>query len=245
MRDCIYGHAGICGALSGETDRGGAHRDGGIHPSRISPKPGHEAPAAPGEGVCAGAPASPSISPPSSGTARRWLCSKSSPPSLSWWPPTGVFCPRSCWTALRWGASTSTRRCCPGIGGRPPSTGPFSTEDNETGVTIMHMAAELDAGDIILQASTPHRAPTRTPGQLYARLAELGGHLVVQAVEQLASGTAPRIPPGPGAGHIRPHAGAGALPGGLDAPGSGHSQPGARPAALARRYDGGAHREKL
>ena len=68
--------------------------------------------------------------------------------------------------------------------------------DNETGVTIMHMAAELDAGDIILQASTPI-ASDEDAGQLYARLAELGGCLVVQAVEQLASGTAPRIPQDP------------------------------------------------
>ena len=29
--------------------------------------------------------------------------------------------------------------------------------DKETGVTIMHMALALDAGDIIAQVNTPHR----------------------------------------------------------------------------------------
>lgn len=64
--------------------------------------------------------------------------------------------------------------------------------DRETGVTIMHMAAALDAGDIISQVSTPI-APDETAPQLTARLAELGGTLLAETVERIEGGTAERI----------------------------------------------------
>ena len=63
----------------------------------------------------------------------------------------------------------------------------------ETGVTIMHMAPALDAGDIILARSTPID-PNETVERLHDRLAELGADLLSQAVDALARGTAPRIP---------------------------------------------------
>lgn len=65
--------------------------------------------------------------------------------------------------------------------------------DKETGVTIMHMAHDLDAGDIILQRKTPI-APDETAGSLYDRLAILGGELAVEAVAALENGTAQRTP---------------------------------------------------
>ncbi len=65
--------------------------------------------------------------------------------------------------------------------------------DRETGVTIMHMAAELDAGDIISQASTPID-PDETVESLHDRLAELGAELLVKTVEQIGAGTAQRTP---------------------------------------------------
>ena len=63
----------------------------------------------------------------------------------------------------------------------------------ETGVTIMHMASELDAGDIILQRSTPID-PMEDAETLYGRLAGLGGELITEAVAQIGAGTAPRTP---------------------------------------------------
>ena len=63
--------------------------------------------------------------------------------------------------------------------------------DGETGVTIMHMAAELDAGDIISQVSTPID-PDETVETLHDRLAELGAKLLVETVERMAAGTATR-----------------------------------------------------
>ena len=68
--------------------------------------------------------------------------------------------------------------------------------ETETGVTIMHMAPELDAGDIILQQSTPI-GPDETAAQLHDRLACIGGELIAKAVSMLEDGTAPRHPQDP------------------------------------------------
>lgn len=65
--------------------------------------------------------------------------------------------------------------------------------DEKTGVTIMHMATELDAGDIITQAETAID-PDEDAETLYQRLADMGGALLISAVEQLAAGTATRTP---------------------------------------------------
>ena len=69
--------------------------------------------------------------------------------------------------------------------------------ERETGVTIMHMAQELDAGDIIASVSTDID-PEETVENLYDRLAEMGGTLLVETVEKLRNGTAERIPQDPG-----------------------------------------------
>ena len=65
--------------------------------------------------------------------------------------------------------------------------------DAETGVTIQYMAAQLDAGDIRLAKRTPI-APEEDAGQLYTRLAELGGQAASEALARLQSGTAGRTP---------------------------------------------------
>lgn len=65
--------------------------------------------------------------------------------------------------------------------------------DRESGVTIMHMASELDAGDIIARVSTPID-PNETVETLHDRLAELGAGLLVETVEKIAAGTAERTP---------------------------------------------------
>ncbi len=65
--------------------------------------------------------------------------------------------------------------------------------DAVTGVTIMHMASELDAGDIIAVDSTPI-GPDETAVELFGRLAELGGALLVKAVAEIEAGTASRTP---------------------------------------------------
>lgn len=65
--------------------------------------------------------------------------------------------------------------------------------DEETGVTIQYMAAELDAGDILLTKRTAID-PGEDAGQLYDRLAALGGEAASEALALLERGEAPRTP---------------------------------------------------
>lgn len=81
----------------------------------------------------------------------------------------------------------------PKLRGAAPINWAILNGEKETGVTIMYMAHDLDAGDVILQERTPIGSD-ETAGELYDRLALLGGELVVRAVEQIAAGTAPRTP---------------------------------------------------
>lgn len=81
----------------------------------------------------------------------------------------------------------------PKFRGAAPINWAILTGEKETGVTIMHMAHDLDAGDIISQSATPID-PNETAGELYDRLAVLGGELVKQAVDELAAGRARRVP---------------------------------------------------
>lgn len=68
--------------------------------------------------------------------------------------------------------------------------------DTVTGVTVMHMAEELDAGDIILQTPVPIE-PGDDFGTLHDRLAAAGGEALVEALKALARGTAGRTPQDP------------------------------------------------
>ena len=63
----------------------------------------------------------------------------------------------------------------------------------DTGVSIMYMAKELDAGDVILQKSTAI-GKDEDAQALTARLAELGAEALSEAVTALAAGTAGRTP---------------------------------------------------
>lgn len=63
----------------------------------------------------------------------------------------------------------------------------------ETGVTIMHMAKELDAGDIICVKKT-EILPDENAQELTYSLALLGADALEEAVAQLANGTAARTP---------------------------------------------------
>jgi methionyl-tRNA formyltransferase len=65
--------------------------------------------------------------------------------------------------------------------------------DRETGVTTMYLNERLDAGDIILQRAEPIR-PDDTAATLHDRLASLGAGLLVETVELIDAGRAPRAP---------------------------------------------------
>ncbi|MBO6053996.1 MAG: methionyl-tRNA formyltransferase [Oscillospiraceae bacterium] len=66
----------------------------------------------------------------------------------------------------------------------------------ETGVTAMYMAKEMDAGDIIEIVRTPID-PAETSEELTARLAELGAELLSKTVADIAAGIIHRTPQDP------------------------------------------------
>ena len=65
--------------------------------------------------------------------------------------------------------------------------------EETTGVSIMYMAEELDAGDVILTAKTPID-PEEDQPSLWDRLAKVGAEALAEALPLLAAGTAPRTP---------------------------------------------------
>lgn len=65
--------------------------------------------------------------------------------------------------------------------------------EKKTGVTTMYMAKGLDTGDMILKDEM-EIPEDMTGSELHDRLAEMGGKLIVRTLEELKSGTAPRIP---------------------------------------------------
>lgn len=70
--------------------------------------------------------------------------------------------------------------------------------DAETGVTTMFLNEPMDAGDIILQRREPIRLDD-TSGALHDRLALLGAALLVETVDRLVAGNAPRLAQDPAA----------------------------------------------
>lgn len=68
--------------------------------------------------------------------------------------------------------------------------------ETETGVTLMEMTAELDAGDIYLQVVEPIR-PEDDYGSLEARLAQRAAQLLLEGLARLEAGTLTRTPQNP------------------------------------------------
>lgn len=63
--------------------------------------------------------------------------------------------------------------------------------DKTTGVTTMYMDEGMDTGDMILKEET-EIGENETTGELWERLAEIGGNLLVKTLEQIENKTAPR-----------------------------------------------------
>lgn len=65
--------------------------------------------------------------------------------------------------------------------------------DSHTGITLMHVVKQLDAGDVIFSRSIPI-GPKDTGGTLHDMLAEIAVDVMEEGLPQLINGTAPRIP---------------------------------------------------
>ncbi len=80
--------------------------------------------------------------------------------------------------------------------GASPIQAAILAGDLESGVTVMHVAEELDAGDTILAHATP-LAADETGGSLHDRLAAIAAEALEDALRQLAAGTLQRTPQDP------------------------------------------------
>lgn len=105
----------------------------------------------------------------------------------------GRFLPREMLDYPAFGCVNVHASLLPKYRGSAPINWAILRGETETGVTIMRMAEAMDAGDIITQRATPI-GPDENAEELYARLADLGGALLVETVEKLAAGTASRTP---------------------------------------------------
>jgi methionyl-tRNA formyltransferase len=77
--------------------------------------------------------------------------------------------------------------------GAAPVAWAIRNGDAETGVAIMRIVEELDAGPLLLVKRTPI-APHENAGELRARLAELSGQALLEAIPLLESGRAQFTP---------------------------------------------------
>ncbi|MDD6407505.1 MAG: methionyl-tRNA formyltransferase [Lactobacillus equicursoris] len=68
--------------------------------------------------------------------------------------------------------------------------------DAETGVTIMEMVKEMDAGDMYAQAKLPI-GPDETSGEVFEKLAPLGRDLLLETLPKIASGEIVKKPQDP------------------------------------------------
>ena len=105
----------------------------------------------------------------------------------------GQILPRSVLEIPRLACLNLHASLLPKYRGAAPIQAAIAAGDNETGITIIYMDEGLDTGDILLQNRLTI-APDETGGTLHDKLAQLAPAALISALDQLATGTAPRIP---------------------------------------------------
>lgn len=110
----------------------------------------------------------------------------------------GKILPEDILQTPRYGSINVHSSLLPKYRGAAPINWAILEGEAETGVSIMYMAKELDAGDVILQKSTPI-GPEEDAQALTERLAALGAEALSETVAALANGTARRTPQSAGA----------------------------------------------
>jgi methionyl-tRNA formyltransferase len=100
----------------------------------------------------------------------------------------GLVLPQAVLAAARLGCINIHASLLPRWRGAAPIQRAILAGDNETGVTIMRMAAGLDTGDILLKSTTPI-ATTDTAASLHDRLAVMGAEALLSTLTGLTNGT--------------------------------------------------------
>jgi methionyl-tRNA formyltransferase len=105
----------------------------------------------------------------------------------------GKILPEDILNTPKYGSINVHSSLLPKYRGAAPINWAILNGETETGVSIMYMAKELDAGDVISQKSTPI-GPDENAQALTERLAALGAEILSETVDSLANGTATRTP---------------------------------------------------
>jgi len=103
----------------------------------------------------------------------------------------GKIIPNNILEIPKYGAINVHPSLLPKYRGSAPIQWEILNGDEKTGVTIMHLNEEMDAGDIILQKEVDIDK-NETSGELWDRLSKIGADLLVQSLEQIENGTAKR-----------------------------------------------------
>ena len=103
----------------------------------------------------------------------------------------GLILPQALLEGPRFGCLNIHASLLPRWRGAAPIHRAILAGDGETGVAIMQMEAGLDTGPVLLHQSLPI-GPTDTTGDLHDRLADLGAHLILTALDGVD--TIPRTP---------------------------------------------------
>ncbi len=101
----------------------------------------------------------------------------------------GLILPQAVLDIPRLGCVNVHASLLPRWRGAAPIQRAIEAGDSETGVTIMQMAAGLDTGDMLRKVHCDI-GPHDTSASIHNRLAEMGGPALIDAINQLASGTA-------------------------------------------------------
>ena len=105
----------------------------------------------------------------------------------------GQYIPRSLLAVPPLGAINIHPSLLPKYRGASPIQWAVANGDDVTGVTILYVSETMDAGDIILQRAVPI-VPADNTLTLTPYLAGLGADLLIEALDAVRRGMAPRIP---------------------------------------------------
>ena len=110
----------------------------------------------------------------------------------------GLLLPQSILQTPRLGSINVHASLLPRWRGAAPIQRAIAAGDAESGVTIMQMEAGLDTGPMLLTRAVPIAA-RETAATLHDRLATLGAQALLDALDEIAQGTAtPRVQPAEG-----------------------------------------------
>ena len=108
----------------------------------------------------------------------------------------GQFIPKSVRELPRLGLINGHASLLPRWRGAAPIEWAIDAGDRRTGISVMRVVKEMDAGDVCLVRET-EIGPEETAGELAVRLAELAAQALVAAVDLLSDGAADFVPQDP------------------------------------------------